>query len=428
MYNSGPTHEIVESKDASRGTRSHNLLIDGIRKAYAKWEKALTSDEEFRSELSCLGLVLTSEFHHLVSRYGPSRMMPWRKLIKALQVESGEQLHVPREQMYGSRIRGFVAPTDQVAGGYPSSSGGGSDPAELKASIIEFIQGHIPSASFRRNLRRLNLPVTSDIEYLLRLHEAERCVTFQELASEVLKAERQSRRGNDDGSYASYPSTSSMSRSKSSSAVSGGGRRDATPKRHQYEEKPTAGKEQTEELYCVPPARGKVYEIGDRMKMGHGNVIAWPGGAPQEVRRAKTPPPVLQGSRPGFLQWPTPRQDEQDDNLRVQRRARTPPASRQQDNLLSWPVDTFCDYHEELHHKQGRRFFETPPTQPYGRSSDRDPHSHGPLGLSPPYGSEADLRRRRSYDTGTREIRPGIRKEERVPVPRVERGAPEWQK
>jgi len=164
-----------------------------VRRLYSKWEQGTLSSSGFKAELKMLGIPPTDELDHLLVVYGPSRAMPFRKLMYALQIEENDGRRARNAHHGGRQAEPPTTAADFVRDPHLageacdwSGAGGarGGDPtsASLRKAICDFVDGRIPAVAFRQQLRRCGVNMTSTLDRLIRTHECDNSVRFQDLA------------------------------------------------------------------------------------------------------------------------------------------------------------------------------------------------------------------------------------------------------
>eukprot|EP00930_Biecheleria_cincta_P054808 TRINITY_DN4120_c0_g1_i2.p1 TRINITY_DN4120_c0_g1~~TRINITY_DN4120_c0_g1_i2.p1 ORF type:complete len:521 (-),score=63.13 TRINITY_DN4120_c0_g1_i2:28-1590(-) len=192
---------------------------DDIRKVYARWERSLISDHQFKQELRGLGFSITAELERLLNLYGPAKSMPFNKLMYALQIESndgrrarnahGNPANVPELHRQGAgggvaaSSGGLRADSRYFDSGACSQDGVSSysdinaaeeelpGPSSLRQAICDFVDCHIPAVAFRTQLQRFGVPMTPHLDRLIRTHECDNSVRFQDLARLMLRQDKQ---------------------------------------------------------------------------------------------------------------------------------------------------------------------------------------------------------------------------------------------
>mmetsp|Transcript_68665 Transcript_68665/g.128103 ORF Transcript_68665/g.128103 Transcript_68665/m.128103 type:complete len:378 (-) Transcript_68665:64-1197(-) len=221
-------------------------LTDQVRQVYARWDRGLLSNPEFREELRGLGYTPTAELDHLLMVHGPGRSLTFSKLMSALQVNvddgrraralpSGMQNNLYTEADVG---RGLALDTQSVASSARSTVQndaakvqGNSQVAlpQLREAICGFVDGSMSASQFRTRLRTLGATMPPELDPLIRKHEADNSVRFQDFARVLLQ--RSDRLPSYAGSVASpapspcpTPTDSTRGACRDETGVNGAGR------------------------------------------------------------------------------------------------------------------------------------------------------------------------------------------------------------
>jgi len=216
-----PTQEVTPSEPSvsEAGESARNGFFGGrsdeIRKVYSRWEKGQLSDTQFKQALAGMGLPITRELESLLITCGPAKTMPFGKLMYALQAEAND----------GRRARNALGQISAVGGQFDRGAGQAShwagmapetrfhshsqasqsdavsyndltsaddlsNPQSLRQTICDFVDGHIPAVAFRMQLERFAVPMTSELDKLIRMHECDNSVRFQDLARLMLRQDK----------------------------------------------------------------------------------------------------------------------------------------------------------------------------------------------------------------------------------------------
>jgi hypothetical protein len=233
---------------SSRQRRQLVERTDDIRQAYARWEKGQYAHEAFKAELQALGITLTKEFERLIVVHGASRNMTFGQLMATLQIDENDGRRARANNRLESESgTGFSSLRDSAPNDFRQqrsqfdeqsvcssvTASNGNMQNELRQAICDYTDGRIPAVTFRRCLHHSGVPVTSELDRLIRTHESDNSVRFQEFARAVL---RQDRHDHLNSGYVtpsgtpSYPvGSSNVQPSPSASGVSGHWRRSSGP-------------------------------------------------------------------------------------------------------------------------------------------------------------------------------------------------------
>ncbi|CAJ1336428.1 unnamed protein product [Effrenium voratum] len=65
-----------------------------------------------------------------------------------------------------------------------------ANPTSLRQAICDFVDGHIPAVTFRSQLQRFGVALTPDLDKMIRTHEGDSSVRFQDFARLMLRQDR----------------------------------------------------------------------------------------------------------------------------------------------------------------------------------------------------------------------------------------------
>lgn len=198
--------EPSPQQPSSRGSASQALQgpmagrTEAIRKVYARWERSHLTDAAFRQELIGIGCTPTPEFDRLIATYGPSLSMPFSKLVSALQANEVDGRRARSHHEVGrsedaSRHAGIRTSWEESSTGgagceTPSrgpSCSEGHEGAVLRQLICGFVDGRLPAVQLRRELSRIGVQITPELERLVRTHESGNCVGFGDFARLLMR-------------------------------------------------------------------------------------------------------------------------------------------------------------------------------------------------------------------------------------------------
>lgn len=448
---------------------------DDIRKVYARWERSQISDHQFKQELRGLGFCITEELERLLNMYGPARSMPFNKLMYALQIEANDGR---RARNAHGNPPSVPQPHQQGAGGGAAASSGGlradsryfdsgaasqdgvssySDihtaeeelpgPSSLRQAICDFVDCHIPAVAFRTQLQRFGVPMTSQLDKLIRAHECDNSVRFQDLARLMLRQDKHEQFSYVPSSSASTPRGSIAGSAAPSvqGSASGYARSGAIT--------PTASSRSEASRRFAPPVREGVPPSSAASGRGNSTPYAAGGAWSEDGYGRRTPSEDARSaayhsehSHEVQTPWATGQAE-----LVGSRRAHSAASSsrgyhhRNHGDIIGWndrPVtkervvtttkrgagpqrpptagssasgqQTFLQWGEEARGnpdlRPGKRFFGQPlpasVNSPYGISTDvSQPAPEGHAALATPFGTDADMRFRRPEEAGTDEYR-----------------------
>jgi len=376
--------------ERSYGTPSSAVHSEEVRRIYARWERGLVSNAALRDELQAMGIPPTAEFNRLLTACGPSRTMPFAKLMSALQVEENDGR---RGRTYQEVSQASASQSGQSTP-CEGSFGHGAPPA-LRDLICAFIDGAVPAVAFRQQLRSQGVAVGGEIDRLIRTHESDNSVRFADFARVLMRQPSEcgsslvrgirgggGSQGAGGGGLAAFalgrggPEPAASSASQSSfvsqsfaSAPERGHVASTPPWASGVDASPSGSMYSGSRAECRPRSRGGV---GHR---NSGDILSWSGESPEERPAAARPPP-----QDDFLRWAGPRSH-------------------------GAPPET-----DAAESRFGKRYYASGPSAaPYGTESGAaggwDPQP--PRTTPAPFGTDADCGRRPG-DAGTMEFRAAL--------------------
>lgn len=439
--------------------------VDDVRRVFTRWERGSLSDIGFRQHLRGMGIEPTAELDRLLKEFGPSRAMPFGKLMYALQAEQND----------GRRARtgGAGGRCDDVAvagRGWQHVGGVGAHGASLREVICAFVDGQLPAVAFRQQLRRHGVELQSlpEVERLVRTHESDNNVRFGDFARVLMRQHPALDMSGVAGaavpgeleSVAGEGSAASSARAASAAGYPEAGHGGASALCPPF----AAGGDWLEDVSARPGGgassahRGLGSQRGSCQSSCLG--LGSQRGSCQSTCRGEGQPPAAASQRsrssgsatPGRGTDPAARRAaagslplgssppwQQAQPEQRQQRSRPSSASRLQGgsgNILSWedqrapaapplrgPPQDFLHWGDSValttpsssvgcgrEGRAGKRFFSLGPPAgqraPFGREADVDGPSATPMGsTSAPFGTDNDYRLSRPEDAGTNEYR-----------------------
>lgn len=355
---------------------------EDIRKVFALWEKGRISSEQFKEALQACGAPMTAELDRLLLTYGPARAMPFSKLMYALQIDAND----------GRRARnalGVAADKDPVPGAgattasekprfhglttKPTRSEDLANPSSLRQAICDFVDGHIPAVTFRLQLQRFGVLFTPDLDKMIRTHEGDSSVRFQDFARLMLRQDKAVPSGSatPSGYHSVTPRSDAMfARSPASSQ--------SAPYAHDLPE-PEIGARLSAISVAPPYATEDGDDRGDsviplpRHHAQGRDILGWNHAEEKSAKLGRRHMPTASSGQ-SFLQWAEKQEDEQRPGRRLYSRGRVSASE----------------------------------SAPYGRSSDVSQHVPDTRSSAVPFGTDQDLRLRRPEDAGTDEYRAAV--------------------
>lgn len=453
-----PSHDRQSLQPLSFASRAED-----VRRIYVRWERGVLSDTGFRQHLQDIGIETTREFDRLLKEFGPSRTMPFGKLMCALQAEEND----------GRRARNHheVKPSDieETSGGHAfsdaplavrgqqanSAASGDSANIPLRQAIIDFVDGRLSAIAFRQQLRQNGVQSFPQVERLIRTHESDNSVHFGDFARVLMRhlpAVDLSRAAAADAEAEAAESisngrcTPSSSRACASNGYPPGGRGGSAAAR------PPPFAVGGEWLDCEAEtstacSRGPRSQMGSCQSAGPRSLGSGGGercGTPsspaqRSVASSSQPGSCANASLLSAAPWREPPPHEQQEQERQQQQQRSRPSSasrlqRDSGDILSWkgdqqdqrapmprrtphgflqgetPATPSSAAPNSSDGRPGKRFFSLGPpagdSAPFGRASDVDGPSATSMGSTrSPFGTDVDYRLSRPEDAGTNEYR-----------------------
>mmetsp|Transcript_26050 Transcript_26050/g.56528 ORF Transcript_26050/g.56528 Transcript_26050/m.56528 type:complete len:587 (-) Transcript_26050:51-1811(-) len=377
--------------------------LDVIRKVYAKWERGFLPDSEFKRELIGLGCRPTAELDRLLLTYGPSRSMPFSKLMYALQADENDGRRARNHHEVRSETGSVASSRFHGQDEARQADNASSRTEEMRQLICGFVDGMVPSVSFRRGLNQLSVEFSPELDRLIRIHESDNSVRFADFARLLLRQASSSsnHRGMDDSRDTGWGAGGGSfggrggglgAFARGCGAMEEGQR--FTPSEHN----------------AKGPAAASEGARGSRQR---NDIISWDDGKAQgsaaASQESKPAPESRRGScyQRDIISW--------DHGKDVPPNPPLVPRRPEQEDFLQWASGARAEHRHDprnagdVNVKLGKRYFTPGPTAaqaaPFGREADV--YHGGPafdFVTAAPFGTEAD-RWRRPEDAGTEEYR-----------------------
>jgi len=412
--------KITKARDPNQ-PRVAAEYTEQIRQLYLKWDRSIISGQQFKEKLEVLGIPVPNEAERMLDIYDTSRHMSYSKFMMTFQNDENSKLINRERNPVDNRRSGRSSPDSSVSGASSvpyfhkphweaadkkdqerrkrsDNEGGGS--VTVKDCICDFIDGKITSKILKKMLERNGVRINSKLDKVIRTHDVDNCMRFQDFSSALLGSKDRARepgdRGDDrdrgsrrsDGGSSKADSRYDDDRSQSSPSYATSGRSESSlggyPANRDRSgdgypmQKPvhppwaTSGYvEKKQEPRDAPFANSRAYG-------NNGKILAW---------------------EPDVLQPPRPR------------------TFKEVNDCFNWP--TSGEQIEEYDVRFGKRFYgQAPPAAdcaPYGRASDLvhaeylspggKNANQGRSELAKPFGTERDHGLKRPEDAGTDEYR-----------------------
>jgi len=193
-------------------TQRRQFIIDrteAIRKIYSEWDRGSVDNLGFKRRLTEIGIPISEELHRIIDLHDNSRALSFGKVIQALQIGDYMQHKArdpealttwsPLPRMHRAQIapRNPVSwqdpvearPGDAIDDGslrhYISRAQDGDVLAELKAVICAYMVGSIPTVEFVAHLDRHGVPITQELQRLLRQQQCDNRATFRDYVKAI---------------------------------------------------------------------------------------------------------------------------------------------------------------------------------------------------------------------------------------------------
>lgn len=196
-------------------------ITDAVRRLYAQWDRCCLRDWQFKEALQQMGLSSTPEFERLLAIHGPSGSVTFSQLMQALMMSddadhsarrsrrSQPEMAVPtaadRQPFYEPRrnpvtwcepqpLKGLPEPRFPVDDmcGISVDSSLHEKFTHLKKLVALYLADRIPAARFRRELLQANVPITQEIDILIRGQEADNSGQFTAFVVAIFRAAERS--------------------------------------------------------------------------------------------------------------------------------------------------------------------------------------------------------------------------------------------
>jgi len=172
--------------------------MDGefIKQLFTRWDRSLLTDEQFKHELYMhLGCHPSREIDRLLTVHGPSRNLSFGKLMHVLQsshfrpqIPPAAVPHAP-EPCNSARPQGRnpahwsrnppLSAVDELQGGTRAD--------RINYVLSQFIDGNTTSKQFRHQLQQCQVPISDEIERLIRKHESGNSTKYREYAKVIFR-------------------------------------------------------------------------------------------------------------------------------------------------------------------------------------------------------------------------------------------------
>jgi len=192
-------------------TERRQFIIDrteAIRKIYTEWDRGSIDNVTFKNRITDIGIPISDELHRIIDMHDNSRALSFSKVIQALQI-GDYMLHksrdpealtnwTPQPRLHRANIaprnpvswQDVDAPAGQAIDDgslrhYINQAQDGDPLAELKAVICAYMVGSIPTVEFVAHLDRHDIPMTQELQRLLRQQQCDNRATFRDYVKAI---------------------------------------------------------------------------------------------------------------------------------------------------------------------------------------------------------------------------------------------------
>jgi hypothetical protein len=192
-------------------TERRQFIIDrteAIRRIYTEWDRGSIDNTSFKNRITEIGIPISDELHRIIDMHDNSRALSFGKVIQALQI-GDYMLHksrdpealtnwTPQPRLHRANIaprnpvswQEVDAPAGQAIDDgslrhYINQAQDGDPLAELKAVICAYMVGSIPTVEFVAHLDRHDIPMTQELQRLLRQQQCDNRATFRDYVKAI---------------------------------------------------------------------------------------------------------------------------------------------------------------------------------------------------------------------------------------------------
>merc|ERR1719238_2372774 len=192
-------------------TERRQFIIDrteAIRKIYTEWDRGSIDNVTFKNRITDIGIPISDELHRIIDMHDNSRALSFSKVIQALQI-GDYMLHksrdpealtnwTPQPRLHRANIaprnpvswQDVDAPAGQAIDDgslrhYINQAQEGDPLAELKAVICAYMVGSIPTVEFVAHMDRHDIPMTQELQRLLRQQQCDNRATFRDYVKAI---------------------------------------------------------------------------------------------------------------------------------------------------------------------------------------------------------------------------------------------------
>jgi Ca2+-binding EF-hand superfamily protein len=192
-------------------TERRQFIIDrteAIRKIYTEWDRGSIDNATMKNRITEIGIPISDELHRIIDMHDNSRALSFSKVIQAMQI-GDYMLHksrdpealtnwTPQPRLHRANIaprnpvswQDVDAPAGQAIDDgslrhYINQAQEGDPLAELKAVICAYMVGSIPTVEFVAHLDRHDIPMSQELQRLLRQQQCDNRATFRDYVKAI---------------------------------------------------------------------------------------------------------------------------------------------------------------------------------------------------------------------------------------------------
>eukprot|EP00746_Dinoflagellata_sp_MGD_P166145 gnl/MRDRNA2_/MRDRNA2_95853_c0_seq1.p1 gnl/MRDRNA2_/MRDRNA2_95853_c0~~gnl/MRDRNA2_/MRDRNA2_95853_c0_seq1.p1 ORF type:complete len:645 (+),score=98.16 gnl/MRDRNA2_/MRDRNA2_95853_c0_seq1:77-2011(+) len=193
MYASPP---MANNGAPSSRKNGGELDAEFIKQLFTQWDRSLLTDEQFKQELyRYLGTHPSRDIERLLVVHGPPRNLSFAKLMHTIQNTHFKFQNAPdtsplspepscsrRNEMKVKTPWGRNVPLGAV-----DELQGGTRADRINHVLSQFIDGITTSKQFRQQLQQCQVPLTEEIERLIRRHESGNSTKYRDYAKVIFR-------------------------------------------------------------------------------------------------------------------------------------------------------------------------------------------------------------------------------------------------
>jgi Ca2+-binding EF-hand superfamily protein len=179
---------------------------DAIRRIYSEWDRGAITNQGFKEHMTRLGISIPEELHRSIDLHQSSRALSFNKVMQALQIGDFLQ-HKARDP---DALASFTQPpdmyttaqnrrnpinwtaseqmgqrTDVPTSNYDAPWHSDDMYAPVKSLICDYLAGSLPTGQFVVALQSYGVPMTQDLNRLLRQQQCDNRTTFRDYVKAI---------------------------------------------------------------------------------------------------------------------------------------------------------------------------------------------------------------------------------------------------